>query len=221
MFYFSNIPNFDYVSRIPNSDQISNYITTKNLFKRAKLREDIFGDLSYFEKYSIIGDERPDNVAYKFYDDETLDWVILLTNNILNLYEEWPLTQSSFNEYLLEKYKTYEKIYSVSYYITKEVLDTQDRIILPYGIKVSEDFTFEYFDAKVDKTFIVNDVVIPVTNYEFEEQKQNERRNIYILKSKYLQVLFDDIEKIMEYKEGSTQYVSGTLKRGDNIRLYG
>lgn len=220
MFYFSNIPNFDYVSRTPDSDQISNYIATKNLFKRAKLREDIFGDLSYFKKYTIIGDERPDNVAYKVYNDETLDWVILLANNILNVYEEWPLTQSAFDKYLLEKYKSYEQIYAVKYHITKEVKDTQDRIVLPYGLRVPEDFTFEYFDQKVEQTFFLSDLPIPVTNYQYEEQIQNDKRNIYVLKANYLQILFDDIARIMEYKEGSTQYVSETLKRGDDIKLF-
>ena len=82
--YFRQVPNFDYVSRDSNQRQISEYATVKNLFRRGKLRDDIFGNLSYFTKYQIIGDERPDNVAYKLYNDETLDWVILLSNNTLS-----------------------------------------------------------------------------------------------------------------------------------------
>ena len=102
--YFRQVPNFEYVNRNPDKTDISNYIQVKNLFKRGKLREDIFGNLAFFTKYKIIGDERPDNVAYKIYGDESLDWVILLSNNITNVQTEWPLSQNSFDSILLEKY---------------------------------------------------------------------------------------------------------------------
>jgi hypothetical protein len=59
-----------------------------------------------------------------------------------------------------------------------------------------------------------------VTNYEYENQLQEDKRNIFILKPRYLNVVFNDMEDNMLYKKGSTQYVSETLKRGDNIRLY-
>ena len=72
--YFNQIPDFDYVSRLPDA-KISDYITVKNLFKRGKLREDIFQDVSIFTKYQIKGDDRPDNVAYDFYGDSSLDWL--------------------------------------------------------------------------------------------------------------------------------------------------
>ena len=65
--YFRYVPNFEYVNRLRDNKTISAYIQTKNLFRRGVLREDIFTDLSYFTKYSIVGDERPDNVAYEYY----------------------------------------------------------------------------------------------------------------------------------------------------------
>ena len=59
-----------------------------------------FNNLTYFTKYQIVGDDRPDNVAFKVYDDETLDWVILLSNNITNIQTEWPLAHQSFYNFL-------------------------------------------------------------------------------------------------------------------------
>ena len=67
--YFKQVPNFEYVNRSAGNEDISNYITVKNLFKRGKIRPDIFGNLSFFTKYKIIGDERPDNIAHKEYED--------------------------------------------------------------------------------------------------------------------------------------------------------
>ena len=103
--YFRYVPDFDYVSRLPES-KISDYVKVKNLFKKGKLRDDIFQDVTVFTKYQIVGDARPDNVAYDVYDNADLDWVILLSNNIVNIQTEWPLPQNDFDKILLERYKT-------------------------------------------------------------------------------------------------------------------
>jgi hypothetical protein len=403
--YFRQIPNFRYVSRIDNA-KIGEYVDVKNLFKRGKLNDDIFENLVFFEKYQIVGDERPDNVAYKLYDDETLDWVILLSNNILNIQTEWPIPQKQFDEIMLSKYGSYDNLYSgIHHYETVEIKNSLGNVILPSGIKqpnnntsfdvidksiinsiielsnigfnkklfittttplfnlslttqlliegISEDsyngrFTVNEFvtplgsqptyldllplnpiseigdiylttipddqlwiftgsdwinlgpayyqdsqivssfiitvndpnfddtllDGSVDATNILCDsesiscdqdtlssipqvstvslgnnpilnrisssdylrfydaglgqevqipsseYLLPVTNYEYESNLEDEKRNIYILKPQYLNVILNDIEDFMDYKKGATQYVSSTIKIGDNIRLY-
>ena len=107
--YFSRLPDIKYQDFL--SDRLGiDKVQIKNLFRRGKLREDIFNDITVFNKYFIRGDERPDNVAKKLYDDENLDWVILITNNILNVQSEWPIPTRLYEEYLLDKYGTFEKI---------------------------------------------------------------------------------------------------------------
>ena len=135
--YFRQVPNFEYVSRNPGDKYISEYIPVKNLFKRGKLREDIFANLQFFEKYSIIGDERPDNVAFKFYGEETLDWVVLLSNNILNIQSEWPMTQRTFDDVMLERYGSYENLYNPHHYETEEIKNSLGITVLKGGLRIS------------------------------------------------------------------------------------
>ena len=71
-----------------------------------------------------------------------------------------------------------------------------------------------------DEQVTVNPVSKAVTNYQYEEKVNNQKRRIFLIKPIYLNVVYDDLEEMMEYKEGSTQYVSESLKRADNIRLY-
>jgi len=66
--YFRRLPEFEYVSRLPDA-RIGDYVRVKNLFKKGKIREDIFEDLAFFTKYKIIGNDRPDNVAFQVYED--------------------------------------------------------------------------------------------------------------------------------------------------------
>ena len=114
--YFKQIPNIQYVSRLKNAKNISDYIEVKNLFRRAKIASSVFQEATNFTKYKIIGDERPDNVAFKLYNDQYLDWLVLLANNIINVEDEWPLSQYSFDKYMISKYRTNEKIHGVHHY---------------------------------------------------------------------------------------------------------
>ena len=50
--------------------------------------------------------------------------------------------------------------------------------------------------------------------------EEDKKREIFVLKPRYLSIILDDIERMMEYKKGSTQFVSRTLKKADNPRLY-
>ena len=218
--YFNQIPNFDYVSRLPDA-KISDYIQVKNLFKRVLLREDIYSNLMYFTKYDIQGDDRPDNVAHRIYSDSTLDWLILLSNNITHIPTEWPLSQNDFDRFLLDKYGSYDNLYNgVHHHETVEVKDSNEVIIVPAGLEVSADFTTTYYDYYMSDMVTKLDITRPVTNYQYEEKIQNKKREVYILKQEYVSVVLDDINDLMPYKKGSTEYIDKTLKRAENIRLY-
>jgi len=218
--YFRNVPDFEYVSRTADTKKISQYQKVKNLFKRGKLKNDIFNDLTFFTKYQIVGDDRPDNVAFNVYEDETLDWVVLLSNNITNIQTEWPLNQQSFYNFLIEKYGSEEAIHGIHHYETTEVRNTDKTIIVPKGLKVPQNYSIEFYDARLSSYTTASNITTEITNYTYENKIEDNKRNIYILKPAYLNVILNDMEESMLYKEGSTQYLSETLVRGENIRLY-
>jgi len=219
--YFRNLPDFEYVNRTPGAARDANdYIAVKNLFKRGKLREDIFQELAFFEKYQIEGDDRPDIVANEVYGDPTLDWVILTCNNITDVYSEWPMNNDIFNTYLLEKYGSYDALDNVHHYESNEVKDSQGVVIFAKGLRVGAAQSVSYFDYFSDLQINIANVSRPISNYEYEENLNNKKRGIFILKPIYLNVVFDDLEEMMQSEEGSTQYVSETLRRGDNPRIY-
>ena len=217
--YFSEVPNFEYVSRLPDA-KISDYITVKNFFKRGFLREDIFQNLAFFTKYSITGNDRPDNVAFEIYQDSSLDWLVLMANNIVNIQNEWPISNADFDELMLDKYGSYDTLFNgIHHYETTEVKDARDVKIVNAGLKVESDYSVTFIDERADQMKTVTPT-IPVTNYQYEQKVNEDKRNIYLLQPRYVQVVRDDLEDLMTYREGSTQYMSETLKRADNIRLF-
>ena len=217
--YFRQVPDFEYVSRLPNA-QISDFIRVKNLFKRGKLAEDIFPNLNFFTQYQVEGDDRPDNVAYKVYDDSTLDWVVLLSNNYTNIQSEWPLLQNDFDRYLLDKYGTYEKLNDAHHYETTEIKNVDGATITPAGLTVASDYSVTYYDAATGQEVEKENTAVEVTNYDYESKIEDAKRNIYLLKPEYINIIKDDMKGLMPYEKGSTEYINESLKRAENIRLY-
>ena len=96
MAYFEELPDISYVSLLPNSSRNDDRIKVKNIFKRAKLRSDMDQVVTAFEYYQISENTRPDVLAEELYGDPELDWVILITNNITNVRDQWPLSNNDF-----------------------------------------------------------------------------------------------------------------------------
>ena len=219
--YFRYIPDFDYVSRLSKAQNISDYIRVKNLFKRTKISEQIFSDLTFFTKYQIITDERPDNVAFKVYGDSNLDWMILLANNIINVQQEWPLEHQSYYNYLIGKYGSDAALQNIHHYETREIKNSVGKVIVPKGLEVPSTFNITYFDTGLGvQQTVTTEIVTEITNQVYEDGLNDAKRNINIIKPRFIGLIIEEMEKAMKYPKGSTQYVSKKVVKGENIRLY-
>ena len=215
--FFQYVPDFEYVSRLPGAS-LGQYITVKNIFRRAKINPVIFNDLTNFTKYKVIGDERPDQVAYKIYGSQYYDWIVMLSNNMIDPINEWPMSQQAFSNYMTQKYTNEGNFNAVHHYETKRIKDSSGRTMLPAGLTVPSDFTFQYLDTGT--ALEKSDVITSVSNYEYEERIQLQRRNIFLLEPRFINIAIENLKEIMKYRKGSTQYVNGELVRGDDVRIY-
>ena len=230
MAYFEELPEISYISRLANSNRNEDRILVKNLFKRAKLRTDVESIITSFNYYQIEENERPDTLAKKIYDNEELDWVILITNNITNIRDQWPLSNNDLNSYMLDKYGSQENIAQVHHYETKEERDSSNRLIMKGGLVVDKEFQFEYHTpvgvASTGNIYNVELVppekgVIAVSNYEYENRKNDEKRKIKILKREFVPVVITDLRNIMRYDKSNSQYISRKVIKTYNPRKSG
>lgn len=136
MAYFRELPNIQYPSIFGDRRNIDEYVSAKNIFKRPKLRTDIANAITGFTYYQIRDGERPDQIAEKFYNNAELDWVVLITNNITNVYNEWPLDNDSLYKYMIDKYGSEEKLGEIHHYETVEYTDEYGRVIIQGGLEV-------------------------------------------------------------------------------------
>ena len=212
--YFRQLPDLDYPSLRNDRESAYDYQIVKNIFKRAVLRDDIFDEVVAFTKYSVVGDERPDQVAFDFYGDSGLDWVVLTTNNIIHVRDEWPMGNQDFLTYLNGKY-TDQELSNIHHYETDLLRDSQGKLIQPKGLNVPGDYSISFLDNGVLRT---ESKITSFTFLEHETNLNDDKRNINILKPEYLTIFLENFAEIMEYKP-SRQRVSDTLKKTENPRI--
>ena len=218
MSYFEELPNISYVSLLPNQNRSDERIEVKNLFKRAKLRTDIDQSITAFDFYLIEDNERPDIVADKVYGNVELDWVILVTNNITSIRNQWPLSNNELYNYSLEKYISEENMMATHHFETKEIKDKYGRILLEEKLIVDQNFSFTY-----TKDHNTEDTVTPaqsVSNYAYEQRLNEDKRKIRILKPSLLSGFISDFRNIMSYDK-SYSFISRSLISSYNPREAG
>jgi len=217
MGYFRELPDVEYQSFLSDAISSQDYLKVKNLFRRNKLRDDLQNVFTLFNKYEIVEGARPDTVAEEFYGKADLDWVVLMTAGIINVRDEWPLSNYQLYKYAENKYGI-ENLSDINYYETKEVKDSNGRLILPEGKDVNEDFTLNYSDNGNKVSVSGISVRRGVSNWEYETIKNNKKSSIYLLKQGYLQQFLNDMREIMIYGL-SSEYVNESLIRTENTKV--
>ena len=217
MGYFRELPNVEYQSFLSDAISSQDYLKVKNLFRRNKLRDDLQNVFTLFNKYEIVEGARPDTVAEEFYGKADLDWVVLMTAGIINVRDEWPLSNYQLYKYTENKYGI-AGLYDIHHYETEEVKDSNGRLILPAGKDVNEDFTLNYSDNGTKVSVSGTSVRRGVTNWEYETIKNNKKSSIFLLKQGYLQQFLNDMREIMTYGL-SSEYVNESLIRTENTKV--
>ena len=245
MSYFKELPDISAVSLLPGRQRSDERVLVKNIFKRPKLRTDIDYAITAFDFRMIKEGDRPDTIAAAIYDDPELDWVVLITNNILNIRDQWPLSNNDLHKYMLDKYGSEEAILEPHHYETNEIRDRFNRTVLDAGRQVDEDYTFTYVNldgntittdkTKYDsiqtdpaytdaykKTWVLlsSKAAGPVSNFRYETLRNDAKRLIRILKPEFLGGFIADMRNIMKY-ETSSQYINRTTKAAYNPRESG
>tara|TARA_B100000427_G_scaffold229709_1_gene192931 strand:+ start:3197 stop:3841 length:645 start_codon:yes stop_codon:yes gene_type:complete len=207
--YFRQLPNIRYKSPLAEKYTNDNFVTTKNLFTRAKLRDDAGRDITFLRSYTIREGERPQDVADKMYGSPKYDWVVLITANIINVQTEWPLTGPQLYNFCVDKYGN--DLNAIHHYETTEVKDKSGRLIMPEGKIVDSNFTIRHPDTHN----ITLNPVIGVNNFLMETRENEKKRNIKLMRSAYLNNFIMETRNSVLYTP-SSQFESRFLKKAHN-----
>ena len=209
MGYFRELPNLRYPSFLPNKTSSLDFIDVKNVFRRAKMRDDLQNNFTLFNKYEIPMGARPDTVAEDLYGSAQFDWVVLTVAGIINVRNEWPLNPKDLFDYSFNKYG--DALNSTRFFETTEVKDSSGRLILPKGKVVDSNFTI----PKPGTPNATLNPVVGVSNYDYETRINDEKGKIFVLREEYLQEFLNDMREIMIYNE-SSEYLNDKTIQTEN-----
>lgn len=212
--YFSLTPDIQYDTKpvkFPFSQ--SDYVIAKNFFRRFKIDEDKFNYSVFFNRYAMKEGDRYDLIAERAYGTPLYDWVILLTNNIID-----PLFGGALTEYQIRELT--EDPDGVHHYETIEIKNTDGQVVLQEGLIVDQTFTtkpFVFVNQTQGNTLTYSqlpgtEVTKVVTNLDQAIKENESRREIYILKPRYVRQFVEDFKSQSFYSK-STNYVDGQLKK--------
>ena len=176
MSYFNKFPLMSY-----DIKGIKNYKLLPDILRRVKLRALIKSGGMLFEKYDVKEGEKPEDIAFKWFGDAELHWVILMTNNVTDRYYDWPLNQVQFAEFLDDKYSNPDAIHH--YEVTKDSgrATSQGPSDYSHLVEVNSD----------------TDNAISISNRQYEEREQDKKRSIKLLNQKFLPDFLAEFDKLI------------------------
>ena len=165
--YFANFPIIIYDS-VGDGD----YKLVTNLLKRVALRSKVRTNALLFDTYNVKEGQTPEEIANKLYGDPNLHWVVMYVNGLVDRFHQWPMTTPQFLDFINEKYSDPDSLHH--YEITQTSGDTT------VAIDIGTTDTTSDLSATA------------VTNYEYEEKKQDELRKIRLLDPSYLEQFIEE-----------------------------
>ena len=212
MGYFRQLPNLLYPSFLSEKTSSLDYVEVKNIFRRVKVRDDLYNNFVVFQKYEIPEGARPDTVAEEIFGSPNLDWVVLTVAGIINVRNEWPLSNHDLYNYVENKYGN--SINSTKFFETKEVKDSSGRLVLPKGKVVDSNFTI----PNPTNPLATLNPVVGISNFVYETRLNEEKRNINILREEYLAEFLEDMEDIMTYNN-SSEFIDRQTIQAENLNI--
>ena len=149
---------FTYYPKIAYKVDDYNFLQAIDITVVSKIKKQLteYRGISY-RPYVVADGEKPDFISYKFYDNPGYDWVILLTNNIHSIYDEWPRSSEAFSEYIIEKYgSTATAMSTIKYYydVYDNIIDVQEYTSLSAANRSSKTVYEWELDLNTNKSKI-------------------------------------------------------------------
>ncbi len=176
--FFDQFPTINYNLSGVNGN--SKEVT--DIFRRVKARSKIQDNVTLFDRYDVTDGEKPEDVAYKAYGDADYFWIVTLVNNIVNRYYDWPLDQKSFQDYIADKYSNPDGIHHYEVTQSSGAQSGDGPADYSYKIEVNSD----HAGAQ------------SVSNREYEQRLQDEKRQIRVLSPQYLAAFEDEFIKLIQ-----------------------
>jgi hypothetical protein len=179
------------------------YILIRNIWRRAEILKEYKSSVSLFAE-SIVGDgERPEDMATKLYRNPFYNWTILVINDIVDYYAQWPKSEVQLQQFINDKY---DNPMATRDYVTTEVKDANENIIVPAGKVVPSNFQVAYFNGS---TTVTSSPVASRTYAQYEYELNAEKQKIQVVKPELIEDFVGNYIKLINRGKNDIAVTSG------------
>ena len=179
------------------------YILIRNIWRRAEILKEYKSSVSLFAE-SIVGDgERPEDMATKLYRNPFYNWTILVINDIVDYYAQWPKSEVQLQQFINDKY---DNPMATKDYVTTEVKDANENIIVPAGKVVPQNFQVAYFNGS---TTVTSNPVASRTYAQYEYELNAEKQKIQVVKPELIEDFVGNYIKLINRGKNDIAVTSG------------
>lgn len=194
IYYFNTLP------KTIINDSVGNQVIATDLLVRSSLIKSTLSNPLLYYTYDIKDTDTPEIIADKYYDNSYRYWIILFVNNFFDAQWEWPLNSSQFNSYVEGKYDDVGAIHH--YEKTIEQYEQSSKVTTTETIEITED---EYNDLTEgeqtitigESTVVITTTGTAVTNFDYEFNLNEAKRNIKLLKADYVFQIEKELKELM------------------------
>jgi len=170
--YFANFPLIPY-----DNYGTGDFRLTPNILKRIAVRANIKTTTSLFDTYDVKEGETPEMIADKLYGNPEFHWVVLMMNDVVDRYHQWPMSRRQFLAHLNDKYTNVDGVHH--YEISQSSGDTNIKINI--GTSNTDHPT-----------------ATAITNREYEQERQDSLRKIRLLDPDFIDDFVTEFETLLE-----------------------
>ena len=216
-FYFQQLPDI-WVRMGPTKGVEQPYVLAKNIFRNVALVNNLQKEYLVFTPIQIGEGEKPYQIAYEYYGDPAYDWVILLCNNITDVYDQWPLSSAELYNYCAKFYEDLDELNYIHHYESVSVKTSNDFEVLEGGLIVNENFEYRHPETKI---LLTGDAIrTPITNYEYMVSENEKKRDIFLLKKQYLGQFISEFQQLVAYDKRKDEFENVPLTKSSLSENY-
>ena len=167
------------------------FLFVKNIWRRAEILTEFKSQITIFNEITVRDGERPEDIATAFYNNPFYNWTVLVANDIVDVYSQWPRSITQLQDFINQKYDNPQ---ATKHHVTTEVKDAKNNIIVEAGKVVASNYQISYYNGS---TTVTATPVVSVSNEQFEFEENAKKARIQIIKPQLIEDFVENYYAIL------------------------
>ena len=212
--FFNYFPKTVYTA----NTNVSGLDTVTNIIARFGFEQRLKTNSAAFYKYSIQDSDTPEIIAHKYYENSERHWIVLMFNDIIDPQFDWPLKYETLIKYVDKKYTANGaanttvqtglawamSVNNVQSYYKIVKRTSADGTVIEEKLQVDANTYANVAATSSSITLQSGNIITQAvtkekkTYYDYEMEKNEEKRNIILLKPEFVPQIEKEFKKVIK-----------------------